>query len=248
MHPYDRWGFSDMGKEADDLYWRYCIARFSAYRNLWWSLANEYDLMKAKTLEDWEHYASLLPAGPLQPPAIRAQLHVLLRLHPALGDPLLHAAPGLVPPCGVHHRLPHPLRQAWCGTNAYEGKHRHGLGKHLRPGGSPAGSGRPPRRRGPRGDLYRTRKTISCGGATRASRREVPARIKFLHEIDSQTPGLGRGQQHFWTRWWRSPRFSHPPSRGVRNPLLRLWPAQLPQLPARKRAFPGGWRSPTPGK
>ena len=41
MHPYDRWGFSDMGKEADDLYWRYCIARFSAYRNLWWSLANE---------------------------------------------------------------------------------------------------------------------------------------------------------------------------------------------------------------
>ena len=60
MHPYDRWGFSDMGKEADDLYWRYCIARFSAYRNLWWSLANEYDLMHAKTLEDWEHYAALL--------------------------------------------------------------------------------------------------------------------------------------------------------------------------------------------
>ena len=49
MHPYDRWGFSDMGKEADDLYWCYCIARFSAYRNLWWSLANEYDLMRAKT-------------------------------------------------------------------------------------------------------------------------------------------------------------------------------------------------------
>lgn len=60
MHPYDRWGFSDMGREADDLYWKYCIARFSAYRNLWWSLANEYDLLKSKTLEDWEHYASLL--------------------------------------------------------------------------------------------------------------------------------------------------------------------------------------------
>ncbi len=60
MHPYDRWGFSDMGRQADDLYWKYCIARFSAYRNLWWSLANEYDLMKAKTLADWEHYADLL--------------------------------------------------------------------------------------------------------------------------------------------------------------------------------------------
>lgn len=60
MHPYDRWGFSAMSREADDLYWNYVIARFSAYRNLWWSLANEYDLMKDKTLEDWEHYAALL--------------------------------------------------------------------------------------------------------------------------------------------------------------------------------------------
>ena len=60
MHPYDRWGFSRMDREADDLYWRYVIARFSAFRNVWWSLANEYDILKAKTTEDWEHYAALL--------------------------------------------------------------------------------------------------------------------------------------------------------------------------------------------
>lgn len=60
MHPYDRWGFSCMPREADDLYWKYVIARFAAYRNVWWSLANEYDLLFAKTLEDWEHYAHLL--------------------------------------------------------------------------------------------------------------------------------------------------------------------------------------------
>jgi hypothetical protein len=60
MHPYDRWGFSDMGREADDLYWNYVIARFSAYRNVWWSLANEYDVMRSKTLADWEHYAEIL--------------------------------------------------------------------------------------------------------------------------------------------------------------------------------------------
>ena len=60
MHPYDRWGFSRMSREADDLYWRYVIARFSAFRNVWWSLANEYDILKAKTEEDWEHYAGLL--------------------------------------------------------------------------------------------------------------------------------------------------------------------------------------------
>lgn len=44
MHPYDRWGFSQMTKEQDDLYWKYVIARFCAYRNIWWALANEYDL------------------------------------------------------------------------------------------------------------------------------------------------------------------------------------------------------------
>ncbi|MBQ7992273.1 MAG: DUF5605 domain-containing protein [Solobacterium sp.] len=60
MHPYDRWGFSSMTAEQDDLYWKYIIARFSAYHNVWWALANEYDLMKAKTLADWERYASIL--------------------------------------------------------------------------------------------------------------------------------------------------------------------------------------------
>lgn len=60
MHPYDRWGFSEMPADADVLYWKYIIARFAAYRNVWWSLANEYDLMARKTLADWERYAGLL--------------------------------------------------------------------------------------------------------------------------------------------------------------------------------------------
>lgn len=59
MHPYDRWGFSTMSKEQDDLYWNYIIARFSAFRNVWWSLANEYDLMR-KDIADWERYASII--------------------------------------------------------------------------------------------------------------------------------------------------------------------------------------------
>ena len=60
MHPYDRWGFSRMTKEQDDLYWKYVIARFSAYRNIWWALANEYDLFPKKTMEDWERYAKII--------------------------------------------------------------------------------------------------------------------------------------------------------------------------------------------
>ena len=60
MHPYDRWGFSMMSAECDDLYWKYLIARVSAYRNVWWSLANEYDLLTEKTTEDWERYAKII--------------------------------------------------------------------------------------------------------------------------------------------------------------------------------------------
>lgn len=60
MHPYDRWGFSQMTKEQDALYWEYVIARFASYHNVWWSLANEYDLLPHKTTEDWEGYADII--------------------------------------------------------------------------------------------------------------------------------------------------------------------------------------------
>lgn len=60
FHPYDRWGFSGMSKEQDDLYVNYLIARFSAYHNLWWSLANEYDILENKTEEDWDRFGETL--------------------------------------------------------------------------------------------------------------------------------------------------------------------------------------------
>lgn len=60
MHPYDRWGFATMTKEQNALYWKYVIARFAAYRNVWWSLANEYDLFPTKDIRDWEDYADII--------------------------------------------------------------------------------------------------------------------------------------------------------------------------------------------
>jgi len=54
FHPYDRWGFSDMGMGNDKFYLDYVIKRFSAYKNVWWSLANEFDILKGKTDEDWD--------------------------------------------------------------------------------------------------------------------------------------------------------------------------------------------------
>jgi len=56
FHPYDRWGYSNMGAEVDDPYLRYAIARLAAFRNVWWSLANEWDLVKTKTLPDWDRF------------------------------------------------------------------------------------------------------------------------------------------------------------------------------------------------
>ncbi len=60
FHPYDRWGYSDMPAEADDRYLRYVVARLAAYRNVWWSMANEYDLMKSKTLLDWDRFFKIV--------------------------------------------------------------------------------------------------------------------------------------------------------------------------------------------
>ena len=45
-----------MPDEADDFYLRYAIARLSAYRNVWWAIANEYDLVKSKTMSDWDRF------------------------------------------------------------------------------------------------------------------------------------------------------------------------------------------------
>ncbi|NLD44049.1 MAG: DUF5060 domain-containing protein [Chloroflexi bacterium] len=56
FHPYDRWGFATMDAETDDRYLRYAVARLAAYRNVWWSMANEYDLMTAKSTADWDRF------------------------------------------------------------------------------------------------------------------------------------------------------------------------------------------------
>jgi hypothetical protein len=43
-----------MPDEADDRYLRYVVSRLAAFRNVWWSLANEYDFMTEKQESDWD--------------------------------------------------------------------------------------------------------------------------------------------------------------------------------------------------
>lgn len=55
FHPYDEAsGHHAMSAAGDERYLRYVVARFAAYRNVWWSMANEYDLVKAKSAADWD--------------------------------------------------------------------------------------------------------------------------------------------------------------------------------------------------
>jgi len=62
FHPYDdgAWGFDRMPAEVNDRYLRYLVARLAAFRNLWWSFANEYDILVGRTMDDWDHYFQLV--------------------------------------------------------------------------------------------------------------------------------------------------------------------------------------------
>lgn len=63
FHAYDRWGFSTMTPGQDDRYLKYVVARLASHRNIWWSLANEYDLLFRKTAGDWERFAGIVQAN-----------------------------------------------------------------------------------------------------------------------------------------------------------------------------------------
>lgn len=63
FHPYDRWGFSQMRQGANLVYLDYLLRRFSAFPNIWWSLANEYDLVFHRTVRDWAEIEDFVAAN-----------------------------------------------------------------------------------------------------------------------------------------------------------------------------------------
>jgi hypothetical protein len=65
FHPYDkgRWGFDSLGKENDLNYIHYLTARLSSFRNVWWSMANEFDYIKTKPREVWDVYSKAVVAA-----------------------------------------------------------------------------------------------------------------------------------------------------------------------------------------
>lgn len=61
LNPYDKgWGFEKMNQPTVRRFVRYVVARFAAYRNVWWSLANENSFIKWMTDKDWDRLFQLV--------------------------------------------------------------------------------------------------------------------------------------------------------------------------------------------
>jgi hypothetical protein len=64
FHPYGKpWGYDQMPKEVNERFVRYVVARLGSLRNVWWSLANEYDLLKTWKMEEWDHLFRVVQAA-----------------------------------------------------------------------------------------------------------------------------------------------------------------------------------------
>jgi hypothetical protein len=195
-HPYDRWGFSEMGRENDDRYLRYAIARLGAFRNVWWSLANEYDLMAPgamaghrgdKALADWDRFFQILEKEDPQQRLrgihncrgfydhtrtwvthVSAQNGDLARV---LEWRRQYGKPVVVDECGYEGNIP----QGWGRLSAQEMVRRFWLGTMS---GGYVGHG----------ETYRHPEDLlwwSKGGVLRG---ESPARIQWLKDFMAQSP------------------------------------------------------------
>ena len=82
FHPYDggRWGFDRMPMEVNMRYLDYITARFAAFRNIWWSMVNEYGGVRTVPYEGWIDMAQRVDDGdpyghPLSIHGYTAQYH-----------------------------------------------------------------------------------------------------------------------------------------------------------------------------
>lgn len=62
FRPYDKgqWGFDTTSDDTNRRFVKYMVARFAAYQNIWWSLANENSYIKHLSDEDFDHYFQLV--------------------------------------------------------------------------------------------------------------------------------------------------------------------------------------------
>ena len=90
FHPYDRWGFSCLPRDAEFRYLEYIINRFAAFSNVWWAMANEYDILPDRTDDVWNAYGRYFaendPYGHLR------SIHHCLRIFDHSADWITHVS------------------------------------------------------------------------------------------------------------------------------------------------------------
>jgi hypothetical protein len=62
FRPYDKgqWGFDTTSDAVNQRFVRYMVARFAAFQNVWWSLANENSYIRHLTDEDFDRYFQIV--------------------------------------------------------------------------------------------------------------------------------------------------------------------------------------------
>lgn len=186
FHPYDRWGYKSMGHENNKFFLRYMVARLAAYRNIWWSFANEYDLLRWP-MEHWDEYMKLVQE--IDPYNRLRGIHNCRGFYDHNKPWVTHASiqssdlakgrqwrdkykkPIVYDECKYEGNIP----KGWGKITAWELVHRFWLGTI---GGCYVGHG----------ETYKHPKDLlwwSKGGVLRG---QSPARIAFLKEIMEPTP------------------------------------------------------------
>jgi hypothetical protein len=258
FHPYDRWGFATMDTESDDRYLRYAVARLAAYRNVWWSMANEFDLMKEKTMADWDRFFHIVQA--CDPYQRMRSVHNCRQFYDHNKPWVTHCSiqnsdldqvatwrqmygkPVVVDECCYEGNIP----QGWGNISARELVHRFWLGTV---GGGYVGHG----------ETYLHPQDIlwwSKGGVLHG---ESPARIAFLQSILEDRPAQGLdpvdrwgagqpGQYYLYYFGVRQPgrwTFDVPEDSACRVEVIDTWEMTIASL---EGTFSGKFQVNLPGK
>lgn len=207
FHPYTGpWKLGCMPKNVDIAYLQYVVSRLSSYRNVWWSMANEYDFILEKSMDDWHELSQVVekcdPYGHLLSNHNGTLLYPYWKpwmTHACIQDGLSVAIPGRAVVLRNAYQKPVIYDEVcyegnfdarWGNLSAEELVHRYWNGMVS---GTYVGHGEVLQPEGETGDMVWT----GIGGTLYG---DSILRIAFLRKLVEELPGEG------WEpvdKWWR---------------------------------------------
>jgi hypothetical protein len=211
-----------MGSADDDRYVRYVVARLASFRNVWWSLANEFDLMEQKTDADWDRLFQIVQHD--DPSNHLRSVHHSQRMYDPSKPCLTHLSVQNGIACGGFRPggdLPAARAQAGrLRRGEVRGQQPQALGPAQRRGAGPALLDRHDRRppTSAHGEIFMRddRQTWLRKGGVLA--RREPKRIGFLKQILSTAPVIDPIDQYYQTHIGGKPGSTTSFTSATRNP------------------------------